>query len=32
MNYFSKAKTIEEAKALYKKLALANHPDKGGDT
>ena len=32
MNYFSKAKTIDEAKAIYKKLALANHPDKGGDT
>jgi len=27
MKYFTKAKTIEEAKSLYKKLAMANHPD-----
>jgi len=27
VKYFSKAKSIDEAKALYKKLALANHPD-----
>jgi hypothetical protein len=32
MKFFSKARTIEEAKALYKKLALENHPDKGGET
>jgi hypothetical protein len=32
MKYFSKAKSIEEAKILYKKLALENHPDKGGET
>ena len=30
--YFANCTTIEEAKALYKKLAKANHPDLGGDT
>ena len=28
--YFSNCKTIEEAKRLYHKLAVANHPDLGG--
>jgi hypothetical protein len=32
MKYFTKAKTLDEAKAMYKKLAMANHPDKGGET
>lgn len=32
MTYFANCTTIEEAKALYKKLAKANHPDLGGDT
>ena len=32
MTYFTNCKTIEEAKALYKKLAKENHPDLGGDT
>lgn len=32
MKYFTTAKTLDEAKTLYKKLALENHPDKGGDT
>lgn len=29
--YFSECKTLDEAKALYKKLARENHPDMGGD-
>ena len=29
--YFSNCKSIEEAKRLYHKLAVANHPDLGGD-
>ena len=29
--YFSNCKTIEEAKRLYHKLAVANHPDLGGN-
>lgn len=32
MKYFAKVTTFEDAKALYKKLAIANHPDMGGDT
>ena len=32
MKYFKDCKTIEEVKSLYKKLAMENHPDKGGDT
>lgn len=31
ITYFSDCKTIEEAKRLYHKLAVANHPDLGGD-
>ena len=29
--YFKNIKTLEELKREYKKLALANHPDRGGD-
>jgi hypothetical protein len=32
MKYFKECKTIDEVKALYKKLAKENHPDLGGDT
>jgi hypothetical protein len=32
MKHFKDCKTIEEVKALYKKLAKENHPDRGGDT
>ena len=32
MNYFEDAKTIEEARTLYKKLSMENHPDRGGET
>ena len=28
---FAKATTAEEVKAIYKKLALQHHPDRGGD-
>lgn len=32
MKHFKDCTTIEEVKALYKKLAKENHPDHGGDT
>lgn len=32
MKWFASCTTINEVKALYKKLALENHPDRGGDT
>jgi len=32
MKYFSKAKTLDEAKSIFRTLAMENHPDKGGDT
>ncbi|HMR84767.1 MAG TPA: hypothetical protein PKE30_16595 [Niabella sp.] len=32
MKYFNECSTIDEVKKLYKKLALENHPDRGGDT
>jgi len=32
MTYFKNCKTINEVKTLYKKLAMENHPDRGGDT
>lgn len=31
MIYFSGCITIEEVKKLYKKLAMENHPDRGGN-
>jgi hypothetical protein len=32
MKYFTNCKTIDDVKALYKKLAKENHPDLGGET
>lgn len=32
MQYFNRCNTIDEVKKLYKKLAMENHPDRGGDT
>ena len=32
MKYFSGVNSLEALKAAYKRLALANHPDRGGDT
>lgn len=32
MKYFKECTTLEEVKALYKKLAKENHPDMGGKT
>jgi hypothetical protein len=32
MKFFINCSTIEDVKGLYKKLALENHPDRGGDT
>lgn len=31
MKYFTNIQTLEELKKEYKKLALENHPDRGGD-
>ena len=32
LKYFSNCQTLQEAKELYRTLAIKNHPDKGGDT
>jgi len=32
MKFFNNCNTIEDVKALYKKLAKQHHPDHGGDT
>lgn len=32
MNFFINCTSLDEAKQLFKKLALENHPDRGGDT
>ncbi|WP_214226663.1 J domain-containing protein [Pedobacter sp. B4-66] len=32
MKFFKDCKTLDEVKALYKKLAFQYHPDQGGDT
>ena len=32
MDYFTSQMSIDEIKSKYRQLALANHPDKGGDT
>lgn len=32
MQHFNGCTTIEQVKILYKKLAMENHPDRGGDT
>jgi hypothetical protein B2_14232 len=32
MDYFKNVQSMSELKARYRKLVLANHPDKGGDT
>lgn len=32
MDYFKNVQNMSELKAQYRKLVLANHPDKGGDT
>ena len=32
MKFFKDCKTIEQVKSLYKKLAMENHPDRGGET
>lgn len=31
MKYFNQLVTVEEIKAHYRRLAMSNHPDKGGD-
>jgi hypothetical protein len=31
-HYFAGCATVTEIKSLYRRLAMANHPDRGGDT
>jgi curved DNA-binding protein CbpA len=32
MNYFKNIESLADLKKQYRALALANHPDRGGDT
>lgn len=32
MKYFESCKTMDDLRKLYRKLAMENHPDRGGST